>query len=64
MLIANILKPFVSKCVENARELYGSDNIVCRIVHSYIFCLHVYNCDLLLFFILVNGFSDGTNVLG
>ncbi|XP_048774238.1 protein unc-80 homolog isoform X3 [Ostrea edulis] len=27
VLIANILKPFVSKCVENARELYGSDNI-------------------------------------
>lgn len=34
VLIANILKPFVSKCVDNARELYGSDNIVCRIVHS------------------------------
>ncbi|XP_061164273.1 protein unc-80 homolog isoform X1 [Saccostrea echinata] len=27
VLIANILKPFVSKCVDNARELYGSDNI-------------------------------------
>lgn len=30
VLIANILKPFVTKCVENTRELYGSDNIVCR----------------------------------
>ena len=30
VLIANILKPFVSKCVENARELYGSDNIVSK----------------------------------
>ncbi|XP_052063828.1 protein unc-80 homolog [Mytilus californianus] len=27
VLITNILKPFISKCVENTRELYSSDNI-------------------------------------
>lgn len=66
VLIANILKPFVSKCVDNARELYGSDNIVCRIVHSQIlenFCMHVYiNCKLPLVSILVNGLNDVTHV--
>ena len=28
VLIANVLKQFISRCVENTRDLYSSDNIV------------------------------------
>jgi hypothetical protein len=39
VLIANILKPFISKCVDNNRELYSSENIV------NIFCIMKENID-------------------
>ncbi|KAK3087178.1 hypothetical protein FSP39_002695 [Pinctada imbricata] len=44
VLIANILKPFISRSVENTRDLYGSDNIslFCDIRQFMAYCKEIH----------------------